>query len=198
MVNVAQLVEHQIVALRVVGSIPTIHPIFNKGVRMSHSILFAAFLILLGASMIIGALFNIHIPLFKLFFAGLLIYTGVGLLMGTSFQKKVCIKWPDEENSRAVLFSHRVIDLSKTDLLTEDEYELVTVFGTSTIQLSKKTPLKVITKCVFGSAQLPDRTASGVVLGKDIFTSATYEKGKPHLTLELVVVFGAANIVYID
>ena len=27
MVNVAQLVEHQIVALGVVGSIPTIHPI---------------------------------------------------------------------------------------------------------------------------------------------------------------------------
>lgn len=26
MVNVAQLVEHQVVALRVVGSIPTIHP----------------------------------------------------------------------------------------------------------------------------------------------------------------------------
>ncbi len=28
MVDVAQLVEHQIVALVVVGSIPTIHPIF--------------------------------------------------------------------------------------------------------------------------------------------------------------------------
>jgi hypothetical protein len=30
MVNVAQMVEHQIVALRVVGSIPTIHPKFLK------------------------------------------------------------------------------------------------------------------------------------------------------------------------
>ena len=30
MVDVAQLVEHQIVALVVVGSIPTIHPIFNQ------------------------------------------------------------------------------------------------------------------------------------------------------------------------
>ncbi len=29
MVNVAQLVEHQIVALGVVGSIPTIHPKFH-------------------------------------------------------------------------------------------------------------------------------------------------------------------------
>ena len=30
MVNVAQLVEHQVVALRVVGSIPTIHPILRR------------------------------------------------------------------------------------------------------------------------------------------------------------------------
>jgi hypothetical protein len=29
MVNVAQLVEHQVVALRVVGSIPTVHPILR-------------------------------------------------------------------------------------------------------------------------------------------------------------------------
>ena len=31
MVNVAQLVEHQIVALVAVGSIPTIHPILRDG-----------------------------------------------------------------------------------------------------------------------------------------------------------------------
>jgi hypothetical protein len=31
MVNVAQLVEHQIVALVAVGSIPTIHPVFALG-----------------------------------------------------------------------------------------------------------------------------------------------------------------------
>ncbi len=37
MVNVAQLVEHQIVALVVVGSIPTIHPMLHlRGLRFEE------------------------------------------------------------------------------------------------------------------------------------------------------------------
>ena len=34
MVDVAQLVEHQVVVLRVVGSIPTIHPIIQNHLQL--------------------------------------------------------------------------------------------------------------------------------------------------------------------
>ena len=44
MVNVAQLVEHQIVALRVVGSIPTIHPTLpHEILRIYIIVLWVAF-----------------------------------------------------------------------------------------------------------------------------------------------------------
>ena len=165
---------------------------------MSHSLLFASFLILIGASMIVGALFNIHVPIFKLFFAGVLIYLGISILIGTPLKKKISINWPEDEQSHAVVFSHRSIDLSKVDLATEDELELVTVFGTTAIQLSRSTPVKIVTKSVFGSSQLPDRSNNGIAIGKDVFTSPSYEKGKPHLDLDLVVVFGAITITYID
>ena len=97
MVNVAQLVEHQIVALVVVGSIPIIHPNLTKinsipllllvnimkfDCFFSSSVIWGSLLILFGLSIVIKELFGINVPVFRLALAGFLIYLGICMLSG--------------------------------------------------------------------------------------------------------------------
>jgi hypothetical protein len=90
MVSVAQLVEHQVVVLRVVGSIPTAHPKIKNGMlimisRLLHIYYDQAFLgfvlVLFGVTLILKAIFKFNLPLLPLFGGIMLIYAGLSILM---------------------------------------------------------------------------------------------------------------------
>ncbi len=101
MVSVAQLVEHQVVALRVVGSSPTTHPIF-LGLSMNFldgNFLAGVLLLLLGITVLLKAIFNLDIPIFKIVLGSILVYCGLIMLFETKFgfvqkikQKKINFK----------------------------------------------------------------------------------------------------------
>lgn len=138
MVNVAQLVEHQIVALVVVGSIPIIHPNFlnvnNYAIHRRHDnllvsyerifqimkhifsseIFWGSILIIFGLSVLIKAIFGIDLPLMRVIFGGLLIYLGFSMV--TSWKNySHCGK-----NSRTIWFS----TISTTPDTIKSEYRV--------------------------------------------------------------------------
>src|SRR3990167_11442174 len=86
-VSIAQLVEHQVVVLGVVGSSPTTHPILMefKMSAMFWGLLFVAF----GITLILETILKIDIPFFKIIFALALIYWGLSILLGTSIKTQI-------------------------------------------------------------------------------------------------------------
>lgn len=74
MVSVAQLAEHQIVALRAVGSSPTTHPTKGDNERKPCILLF-------GTQIILKTAFNIEIPFSKCLWGFCLMYIGLKMIL---------------------------------------------------------------------------------------------------------------------
>ena len=83
MVGVAQLVEHQVVVLRVEGSSPSIHPIFKEKsmYNLNFQLILGVLLVAFGIQVLIKVFFGLEIPLFQPLLGCLLIYWGLTLLL---------------------------------------------------------------------------------------------------------------------
>ena len=88
-VSVAQLAEHQVVVLRVEGSIPSTHPSFFGGVSMVwftlsclyyYELFFGIMLIFFGITSILKAFFKFNLPLWPIFWGVVLVYLGFGII----------------------------------------------------------------------------------------------------------------------
>jgi hypothetical protein len=78
MVNVAQLVEHQVVALGVVGSTPTIHPILR--IPVFENIVIGVLALAFGSSILIESIFGFKLPIVRITLGILTMLWGICLI----------------------------------------------------------------------------------------------------------------------
>jgi len=176
---------------------------------MLGELFWASLLIIFGVSMLLGTLFGINIPVFRILVGIFLIYLGIQLIAN----------WPSKERATqsiyfgkqiiafdanglqsgkpiryAILFGSADIDLSHITEIKHEmrpaEIEVNTVFGNTDITINKEIPTKIISRTSFGQTEFPDETS--ITFGN--YTYQTQEKEKPHLILHTSTAFGKLAI----
>ena len=159
--------------------------------------------ILLGLSIIIKVVFNIHIPVFRIVFAIFIIYLGINMLMGWSWKAE---KYPnkiyfseqkfstvDSKDSYQVVFGKGFLDLSgiNKDQLPK-KVIINTAFGGATVNLPKEIPVKIMATSAFGAIRMPDQNL--VTFGKQTYQSRGVSSNEPALEIIANVAFGGLEL----
>jgi predicted membrane protein len=160
-------------------------------------------LIILGASVVIKAVFHISIPIFPIVVAFILIYGGIRILMGGfGFEKSQnmiifndsTIKIASPKDTYNVLFGRGLIDLTAvTFTKTTPKLQINTIFGGGVIRINPEIPVKIVVNSAFAEAKMPD--GNEIQFGKSIYQSKTYKEDQNYLLIEANVVFGGLEIV---
>lgn len=158
---------------------------------MIHPIFWAAFFVLFGVSIALGALFNLNIPVFKLTLAIVFVYIGISILMPSS--RKNSINWQENKPDYTVVFSQRHIDL--TNVQPNTDTSIVVVFGNATVKISQQKPLKIIGNTVFASITTPEPSNDTIALGKSTYTTKAYNNQEPYAQVSITAVFGSVEII---
>jgi hypothetical protein len=202
MVNVAQLVEHQVVVLGVVGSKPTVHPkdvsnIFRISTFM-QPLIFASFLIALGVSIAFNALFGINIPVIKLFIAGFLIYLGLSMLTGTFSKPLFSYAGRPSDHAYVNFFGEQTIDLSGNNQVA-DETIFATFFASSgTIKVNPAVPARIIVKNIASSVKIPRTMFNTHAKNSSltmVYSSPSYNQHQEHLVIEIIAIFSSVRVI---
>jgi hypothetical protein len=166
-------------------------------------IFWGVLLIILGASVVIKAVFHISIPIFPIIIAFILIYGGIRILMGgfgvSNPQNMVLfndatIQIINPKDTYNVLFGRGVIDLTKVTLTKETpKVQINTIFGGGVIRLNPATPVKIVVNSAFAEAVMPD--GNKVQFGNTSYQSKSFKEGQDYLLIEANVVFGGLEIV---
>ncbi len=158
-------------------------------------------LILLGLSVILNILLGIHIPIFRIFFALMMIYFGCRILIGRSFCGRHHVCEPrstatiNPENENNVVFGKRIIDFTGISLANGSVSKKVdTVFGSTTIKIDPKMPVIINVNSVFAGAHMPDNNE--IAFGKYTYRTESFNNKANALVIEANVVFGELNIVF--
>jgi hypothetical protein len=159
-------------------------------------------IILLGLSVILNAAFHIHIPLFRIIIGLILIYFGIKFIAGPSWHGKTPgnmvlfsdskVTMNDDKGEINVLFSRATIDTAAA----ANGAKINTIFGASTIKVSKDIPTIISIETAFGGVRMPD--GNTVSFGNYTYKNKACETAAdsvPRKTIKLDVVFGGAEIV---
>jgi len=177
---------------------------------MLGELFWASLLIIFGFSMLLGALFGINIPVFRIFSGIFLVYLGIQLIANWPARKErvtqpiyfgkrsIVIEPTMLQTERplryAVLFGIGHIDLSKIgEIATEIrpvEMEVNTIFGSTKIILDKTIPTRVISSASFGTTTFPDDTE--INFGN--YTYRIKDDENPQLILRTSTAFGKLDI----
>lgn len=168
-------------------------------------IFWGIFFLIIGITIIFKTVFNIDIPLPKIFFALFFIWLGIRILIGGSLFKsdrsgvvfgetKIDAgHFKDSKDEYSIIFGKGTIDLSNVDLSNGNvKVNINTIFGQSLIKLNPDIPAIIDLDAAFSSAKLPDKTITS--FGSYTFKTKSYEEGKSHLKIKIDVVFGSVNI----
>jgi predicted membrane protein len=161
-------------------------------------------LIIIGASVVIKAIFHVSIPIFPLIVAFILIYGGIRILMGnfgltnppnTVLFNDATIEVTNPAATYNVLFGRGVIDLTKIDFTKETlKVNINTIFGGGVVRLNPETPVRIVANSAFAEAKLPD--GNRIQFGNVVYQSKNYQAtGQNSLLIEVNVVFGGLEIV---
>jgi len=155
-------------------------------------------LVIIGLSVILKAVFNIDIPVFRVVSALIIIYVGVRLLLGPSiFRSKATAIFSDVEtkvdslaSEYNIIFGKGDFDISGADLGGKPRtVKINTIFGQGIIRLGSNLPVRIDAEAVFGEALMPDQKSA--VFGKTKFESSGMDETKPFLTIKAKTVFGS-------
>ena len=156
-------------------------------------------LVLLGLAIIIRVVFNIHIPVFRIVFALVLIFLGLKVLVGGNWfrsdrnsaifqQSRITIN--NEATEYNIVFGSAVIDAGTP--LQEgkgDTISVNTVFGESRLTLSSSVPTLVKVNALFSGARMPD--GNQISFGEYIYKNKAYSDTAAFRKIEVNVVFGS-------
>jgi predicted membrane protein len=171
---------------------------------VSGSVLLGAILVFLGVLLIIGIVFRVSIPIFKILFALLLIYFGVKLLTGASVFKKDkntlmlekgVIEYNADFKNYNVIAANGIIDLSGIKLSSDTvnvEVNVVTGFGT--VKVDSEMPVKVVVNSVLSAPKLPD--GSVIPFGRYVYKSKNFKEDEKHLAIAVNAVFSKFEAVF--
>ena len=173
--------------------------------KMGFGIFIGILLILVGISIIIRIIFNIDIPVFKIFIALIFLYIGIRLLTGdfsmchvksgenAIFFGETYFKGVPKDNEYTIVFGYAKIDLTEeNNLLETQKIKINTIFGGSELVIKESQPVRIKADAAFASARLPGNkeTAFGTVN----YESDGLNKEQGFFDIELGVVFGGFKV----
>ncbi|MEI6817050.1 MAG: LiaF domain-containing protein [Bacteroidota bacterium] len=159
-------------------------------------------IILLGVSMVLRYVFNIHLPVFRVCFAFFLIFIGVRMLMGTfggGGRSNTIVfsdgnyKYSKSQSEYNVVFGEGNLDLRNVTVSETETIHINNVFGNYTIRINDSVPVMVKSSVVFGEVQTPDDNNNS--FGKNSYRSANYSDAVPHIIIDANVVFGDLKVI---
>ena len=170
---------------------------------LTTGIFWGIIFLIFGATIILKALFNINIPLFRLFIAFVFIWIGIRILIGgpvfrssrggvifgeARIDASETKNYKDELNT---VFGKSIIDLTKNSI-SDETIKINVIFGYSKIKVNKDLPLMIKLDSAVAGAKLPDGTETS--FGNYVYKTKSYEEDKPYLKVKVDVVFGAVDI----
>jgi len=161
-------------------------------------------LVLFGASMILRAVFNLDIPVFRIIFALVIIYFGVKLLVGRqafkgegnfSLFRSSDVTMSESGGEYNVIFGQSNIDLSDIDISEKSKkVEVNVVFGSGNLLIDPTKPMKLNISTVFADCKLPHRNIN--FFGDSNYKTPSFVEGENYLMLNIDVVFG--NVIVVE
>lgn len=175
-------------------------------------IFWGIFVILLGVTIVINAVFKLNLPFFRILFSFILIYLGIKILLGSFSLSGIHQRKGDDfstvfGNSKVntsqygvkkeyhAVFGSQIIDLRDIDTFENDlNIEFNCIFGSQIVYLPANTKIRIKGSSAFGSAQFPD--GSQITFGDHVFTDAGNNANeKITLFVESNVVFGSVKFL---
>lgn len=172
-------------------------------------------IIAVGICVLLGAVFGINIPIFKILFGLFLVYLGLKVIFGAfswnfNFQaerrssdheavfSKSQFQFPNAKDAKeyVTVFGSSELDLSTLGTTDIQSLETVTVFGESEIFVKKGTPLRIESNTVFAKSELPGKNISA--FGQFFYATPGLKDGEPALELKATVVFGSLKVTEKD
>lgn len=169
-------------------------------------------IIVVGLCVLVGAIFGINIPVFKILLGLFLVYMGIKVIFGAflldfslSAEKrssdheavfaKSQFSYPNSKSAKeyVTVFGTSRLDLTNTVDIQGVELETVTVFGESEILVKKATPLRIESNTVFAKSELPGKNISA--FGQFHYSTPGLKESEPALKLKVTSVFGSTKIV---
>jgi hypothetical protein len=164
-------------------------------------------LILLGISVIIKIAFNVHIPLFRIIFAFMLLYLGVRVLMGGGWSKnnfgtgnntvlftEIKADLAQESNEYNIIFGKGRVSLTDTSIVEKKKnVKMNTAFGAGELRINPAIPMIIHVKAAFAGARIPDGNL--VSFGEYIYKTKSYVENAPAVRVEASVAFGSLEII---
>ena len=161
-------------------------------------------LVLFGASMILRAMFNLDIPIFRIVFALVIIYFGVKLLVGRqafkgegnfSMFRSSDVTTSESGGEYNVIFGQSNIDLSNVDISeSSKKVNVDVIFGSGNLLIDPQIPMKLKISTVFADCKLPHRNIN--FFGDSDYNTPAFVEGENYLLLNIDVVFG--NVVIVE
>jgi predicted membrane protein len=167
-------------------------------------VFWGSILILLGLSVIIRIVFNVHIPLFRIVFALIIIYFGIRVLVGGAWCRGNCnsntIVFNDaktevntDSNEYKIIFGKGVVNLTDSSLASQKKkIRVTTVFGSGEIRINPGVPAIVRVNSAFAGAKMPDGNI--ISFGEYIYKTKSYSDKADFVRIDATVVFGGLEI----
>jgi hypothetical protein len=174
--------------------------------RMSFPIFLGVLVVLAGLSILLDAVFKIHIPFVRSAFALLLIFLGVRMLFGAWAPRShelaptgavvmsdgVFAPVKAEPSMKYdIVFGHGAVDLTRLDLpATPATIDVNVIFSGATVTVNPAWPIVIEGSSAFGEVRMPDQTMAA-------FGAARYRtrEGDPILRVRVNAVFGSCQVL---
>ncbi len=160
-----------------------------------------AVVVLIGLSIILKAVFDINIPLFRILFGGILILLGLRLIFGLRSQSEKPksegnvifneekMNYDPGQKDYNVIFGSAEIDLRKAAEKNGAPIQINTVFGRAVVILPAKTPVRLGVTTAFAESRLPNGNRAGA-FGEVRYQSEDFSENKAAVDVRGNAVFG--------
>ena len=165
----------------------------------SVNLFWGCLLILWGLSIVLGDVFHIHIPVFRLVFAFALIYFGLRILLPNTFRRPWCppggmAAQSGKPGQNNVIFGRGSIDLSSIPLDKDGgKAEVNAIFSSARVRLGAGQAVRVQATAAFGHVRLPGGRVEA--FGDTVYDTKDYSADKPFLALKVNAIFGHIEVV---
>jgi hypothetical protein len=167
-------------------------------------VFWGSILILLGLSVIVRIVFNVHIPLFRVIFALIIIYFGIRVLVGGAWCRGNCnantVLFSDtkaeltkDSKEYNIIFGKGVVNLTDSSLASQKKkIKVTTIFGSGEIRINPDVPAIVRVNSAFAGAKMPDGNI--ISFGEYIYKTRSYSDKSDFVRIDATVVFGGLEI----
>ncbi len=165
---------------------------------------FGLVIVLVGISIILEAVFQIHLPIVRIALGLFFIYLGIRFLTGRRWHDgETHMRGVFSEDNYApvsgdhvkhdVVFGRGVVDL--THLARdggEAHAQVNTIFGATVVKIDPAVPLEIEVNSALGEARLPDQSVTAI---GTLHYRPPGQKEPPRLHVRVNVVFGSSQVV---